>query len=102
MAFLFGESLSYKPEKDSLTVYPEIAGSYPNFIFDINSDELELFEKTLLTASSEEKFDEVVLKWGVRRTHPQFWQIFHDFTQWQREQNPIDAGVFDANRYENL
>lgn len=102
VAFLFGESLRYKPEKDSLTVYPGIAGSYPNFIFDIDSDELGLFEKALMTASSEEKFDALVLKWGVRRTHPQFWQIFHDFTQWQREQNPIDAGVFDANRYENL
>lgn len=102
VAFLFGESLRYKPEKDSLTVYPGIAGSYPNFIFDINAEELEPFEKALMKATSEEEFDALVLKWGVRRTHPQFWQIFHDFTQWQREHNPIDAGVFDANRYENL
>nr|WP_320166927.1 fatty acid cis/trans isomerase [uncultured Methylophaga sp.] len=102
VAFLFGESLRYKPEKDSLTVYPGIAGSYPNFIFDIETDELEVFEKSLMEAKSEEAFDALVQNWGVRRTHPKFWQIFHDFTQWQREQNPIDAGVFDANRYENL
>lgn len=102
VAFLFGESLRYKPENDSLTVYPSIAGSYPNFIFDIDTDELEVFEKSLMEAKSEEAFDALVQNWGVRRTHPKFWQIFHDFTQWQREQNPIDAGVFDANRYENL
>lgn len=102
VAFLFGESLRYKPEKDSLTLYNGIAGSYPNFIFDIDANELELFEKALMEATSEDAFDALVQKWGVRRTHPQFWQIFHDFTQWQREQSPIDAGIFDANRYENL
>ncbi len=102
VAFLFGESLRYKPENDSITVYPGIAGSYPNFIFDIDSEQFASFEKALVAATSEKQFDEVVAKWGIRRTNPQFWTVFHDFTTWQRELSPVDAGIFDANRYENL
>ncbi|WP_238532344.1 fatty acid cis/trans isomerase [Methylophaga frappieri] len=102
VAFLFGESLRRQPEADYLTVYPGIAGSYPNFIFDIPADEVGQFTLALKQADNETKFEQMVLRWGVRRTHPDFWKIFHDFTQWQREQQPLEAGIFDANRYENL
>ncbi|MBP9614627.1 MAG: fatty acid cis/trans isomerase, partial [Thiopseudomonas sp.] len=40
--------------------------------------------------------------WGIRRTHPQFWQHFHDLSEHIREREPLEAGVLDMNRYENL
>jgi hypothetical protein len=49
-----------------------------------------------------EDFERVVETWGVRRTHPQFWEILHDITAWQKTQEPLLAGVFDINRYENF
>ncbi|MBX9637732.1 MAG: fatty acid cis/trans isomerase, partial [Nitrosomonas sp.] len=54
------------------------------------------------TAEKEEHFEHIVSTWGVRRTHPQFWEILHDITAWQREREPLIAGIFDINRYENF
>ncbi|MBP3865410.1 MAG: fatty acid cis/trans isomerase, partial [Pseudomonas sp.] len=34
--------------------------------------------------------------------HPQFWQYFHDIGQYINETDPVEAGVLDMNRYENL
>lgn len=102
VAFLLGESWRYKPKKDTLTIYPGIAGSYPNFIFDLSAEQIQAFQQQLLTVTTAEEFEQWVDRWGVRRTHPQFWQIVHDFTAWQREHEPLQAGIFDINRFENL
>lgn len=104
VAFLFGESLRYQPENDTLTIYQGIIGSYPNFIFNIPASQLALFKNKIkgLKADDPDAFERLVSTWGVRRTHRQFWEILHDFTAWQREHQPLQAGIFDINRYENL
>jgi hypothetical protein len=38
----------------------------------------------------------------VRRTHPQFWALFHDLGEYIREADPVEAGLLDMNRYQNL
>jgi hypothetical protein len=102
VAFILGEELRYQPEKDRLTVYPGINGSYPNFIFDVPASDIEEFVSLLGIAQKEEHFEHIVNTWGVRRTHPQFWEILHDITDWQKEREPHVAGIFDINRYENF
>lgn len=102
VAFILGEELRYQPEKDRLTVYPGINGSYPNFIFDVPASDIEEFALLLGVAKKEEHFEHIVNTWGVRRTHPQFWEILHDITGWQKEREPHIAGIFDINRYENF
>lgn len=104
VAFLFNEDLRYQPEDDRLTIYPGVIGSYPNFMFDVSADQLKLFTDRLhgLTLDQQDKFDRLVSLWGVRRTHPRFWDTLHDITQWQREHQPLQAGIFDINRYKNL
>lgn len=102
VAFMLGEELRYQPEKDRLTVYPGITGSYPNFIFDVPASHMEKFVSMLGSAEKAGDFERVVETWGVRRTHPQFWEILHDITAWQKTQEPLLAGVFDINRYENF
>lgn len=102
VAFIFGESLRHQPENDTLTIYPSIAGSYPNFIFDVPASQISEFSHQLKSANTHKRFENIVLQWGIRRTHPQFWEKLHDFTAWQKEQQPLEAGIFDINRYENL
>lgn len=102
VAFLMGESLRYEPEKDTLTVFPGVIGGYPNFIFDVPASEADRFAAALGNAEQQEQFEQVVASWGVRRTHPRFWDILHDITAWHREHEPLQAGVFDINRFENL
>lgn len=103
VAFLFGESLRYRPEDDTLTVYPGVLASYPNFIFNVPLDEVEDFTQAVLSVGGERTFEkQVVRRWGVRRTHPAFWTLFHDLSAYLHEHTPVDAGVMDMSRYQNL
>ena len=47
-------------------------------------------------------FDAIVERWGIRRSNPEFWHYFHDIGQYINETDPVEAGVLDMNRYENL
>ena len=102
VAFMLGESLRYQPEKDTLTLYPEVLTSYPNFLFSLREGEVNAFVAALEQARSAADFEMVVRRWGVRRTHPHFWELFHDLSAHIREHEPAEAGVLDMNRYQNL
>ena len=102
VAFILGEELRYQPEQDRLTIYPGIIGSYPNFVFDVPASQIGEFASSLGNAEKTKHFEKLVEKWGVRRTHPQFWEILHDITAWQKEREPLMAGIFDVHRYENF
>ncbi|MGO1462404.1 MAG: fatty acid cis/trans isomerase [Marinobacter sp.] len=104
VAFLLGESGRYQPKNDTLTIYPGIIGSYPNFMLDIPASQLGLFTDRMKALNAEEHkaFEAIVSVWGVRRTHRFFWEILQDITVWQQEHKPLQSGVFDINRYENL
>ncbi|MDB5969545.1 MAG: cis/trans isomerase [Hydrocarboniphaga sp.] len=102
VAFILGEDRRLVPEQDTLTVLPGVLGSYPNFIFDVPAEELGAFVDAMQAVKQDEDLSAVVDHWGIRRTHPDFWAIFHDFTSYQREQDPLEAGILDMNRYENL
>ena len=102
VAFMLGEEARYEPDNDYLTVYPGTLGSYPNFIFDVPAEEVPSFSQQLGRIEKDDEFDALIELWGVRRTHPDFWAILHDFTDWQMTHRPRDAGIFDINRFENL
>lgn len=102
VAFLLGESLRYQAEKDTLTLYPGVIGSYPNFMFTVAASEVDSFRRALLNAKDETSFNQLTARWGVRRTHPNFWDILHDISAWQSNESPFEAGIFDVNRYQNL
>jgi hypothetical protein len=102
VAFMLGEGLRYQPWLDTLTLYPEVMTSYPNFIFSLSAAQVQFFVAALERANDEESFERVVERWGIRRTHPQFWHYFHDLAAHIREHEPIEAGLLDMNRYQNL
>src|SRR5690606_921661 len=47
VAFMLGEALRYIPEEDTLTLYPGVMTSYPNFIFALSADEVPAFVDAL-------------------------------------------------------
>lgn len=102
VAFLLGESLRYQPDKDTLTLYPEVLSSYPNFLFSLREGEVAAFVAALEQARSAGEFERIVQRWGVRRSDPRFWSLFHDLSAHIREREPVEAGVLDMNRYQNL
>ena len=102
VAFMLGESLRYQPEKDSLTVYPGLLGSYPNFLFSLPVQEVPAFVAALEQVDSDQALEGIAARWGIRRSHPAFWDYFHDLSAYLREHEPREAGVLDMNRYRNL
>ncbi|WP_447892467.1 fatty acid cis/trans isomerase [Pseudomonas marginalis] len=102
VAFLLGEAYRYQPGLDTLTLYPGVLSSYPNFMFNIPALEVPEFVAEMERAKDANRFEKIVDRWGVRRSHPLFWQYFHDLSQYIRETTPVEEGVLDMNRYENL
>jgi hypothetical protein len=47
-------------------------------------------------------FTALVDRFGVRRSSARFWQTVDWFNADHRRRNPVEAGLFDLNRYENL
>ena len=102
VAFMFGESDRRERDKDSMTAYPGLLGSYPNFFFVVQSSEIKTFGEALRAVESKEAFLEVVNQYGVRRTHPQIWEHFNWFVDYMRREQPDEAGVYDMNRYKKV
>ena len=102
VAFMLGESLRYQPALDTLTVYPGVWTSYPNFMFNLRAEEAPAFVAALEQARDPAAFERLVQRWGIRRSHPEFWRYFHDLSAYIRETEPAEAGVLDMNRYQNL
>jgi hypothetical protein len=102
VAFLLGEDSRYQPGLDTLTIYPGVMSSYPNFMFNIPATEVPQFVDAMEQARDAGAFEKIVQRWGIRRSHPQFWNYFHDLTRYIKETEPVEAGVLDMNRYENL
>jgi len=102
VAFLLGEDYRYQPGLDTLTIYPGVLSSYPNFIFNIPAKEVPAFVDAMQNAKDANRFERIVERWGIRRSNPQFWFYFHDLDHYIQETEPVEAGVLDMNRYENL
>ncbi|MZR64092.1 fatty acid cis/trans isomerase [Alcanivorax sp. DP30] len=102
VAFMFNEDMRFQPELDTLTLYPGVLSSYPNFMFNIEQGALADFVRQMNAVEDEESFTRVVDQYGVRRTHPQFWHYFHAMTRYMEANEPTQAGVLDMNRYKNL
>ncbi len=102
VAFLLGEAYRYQPGLDTLTLYPGVLSSYPNFMFNVPVQDVPAFVSQMEQARDANQFEAIVDRWGVRRSHPLFWQYFHDLSRYIRETTPVEEGVLDMNRYENL
>jgi len=99
VAFILGEDLRYMPDQDTATVLPFLLGSYPNFIFRLRAAEVERFVKALRVYSGDALPRAFIDRWGVRRSDPEFWDVYQGFVDQQLEQNPLEAGIYDLNRY---
>jgi hypothetical protein len=102
VAFMFGEDSRRVPEEDEVTLARGLAGSYPNFIFEIVPSEADGFVDALLAVRSDPDLDRVVSRYGVRRTSPRFWATVDQIQADDRKRDPTEAALLDLNRYKNF
>ena len=56
VAFMLDEEKRREPDKDTLTVYRGLLGSYPNFMFNVPLDRIGAFSAALHAVRSREQF----------------------------------------------
>jgi hypothetical protein len=102
VAFMFGEDERRLPADDTLTVVRGHLGSYPNFFFETNVAGIASFVQELQALRSESDLARFVDQHGIRRTSARFWQT----SDWLRadllRREPVEAGIYDLDRYKNL
>jgi len=102
VAFMLDEETRREPDQDTLTVYRGLLGSYPNFMFNVPLDRVEAFAAALHAVHTREQFMALVSRYGLSRTHPQIWTHFHWFVDYMRRNSPVEAGIYDLNRYKKV
>jgi len=86
---------------DTQTIVPWLEGSYPNFFYVVKLEQIEDFVDSYNAISNLREYEIFVARYGVRRTSVDFWSQADWFNlQYLREQ-PVKAGIFDLNRYQN-
>ncbi len=90
------------PEMDTLTVAPGFIGSYPNFFFSVEQNQLADFIRLLENSQDEKSREELYSRFGIRRTHPDFWQTSDWFNDQHQIYRGLEAGFLDLNRYGNF
>jgi hypothetical protein len=101
VSFMFRETSRRVPAEDTLTIVPGFIGSYPNYFFDVPPEQLAEFVQRIKRLSGEADAAALAESYGVRRTSGRFWEYSDFFNRRYRERNPVTAGIFDLNRYEN-
>ncbi|MBU1566304.1 MAG: fatty acid cis/trans isomerase [Proteobacteria bacterium] len=99
---IFGEELRLRPEKDSAAFIEGFVGSYPNYFLEVKVDELPEFFHMLKTYNGSPQSLRLLDKFGVNRARQDFWQVYDRFQKKFDASDPVQAGLFDLNRYHYL
>ncbi len=99
VAFMFGEGGRYNPAKDSADFISGLIGAYPNYFIDVRQEELPEFFALLTTFTKSPRDLERLAKFGVNRADDRFWAVSDWFQQRSAEEEPVEGGLFDLNRY---
>lgn len=89
------------PDEDRMTVAQGFIGAYPNAFFLVERGDLPRFVTAMTRLATEADFARLLSAFGIRRTDPKFWPHSDTLHQIYRTQTPIEAGLFDYNRFEN-
>jgi len=99
---LYEEEKRLRPELDSAAFIENFIGSYPNYFFEVQERDLPEFFQMLKNydgcAASLESLD----KFGVNRANDKFWEVYDRFQKKFDNLDPVQAGLFDLNRYHYL
>lgn len=88
-------------EEDTQTVVRWLEGSYPNFFYVVELDQIEGFVEEYNAIKNRQQYEVFVAHYGQRRTSEDFWEHADWFKQQYAREQPRLSGIFDLNRYEN-
>jgi hypothetical protein len=99
VTYMFGEKNVLDASRDRADVLPRFIGSYPNYFFNVAMRDLPDFIQLLSSKEIAEEDIKRFISYGVNRGNPKFWEEYDWFQQRFNEDQPVQAGRFDLNRY---
>ena len=88
-------------EEDTQTVVRWLEGTYPNFFYVVELDDIEAFVADYNAIKNRQEYEEFVARYGLRRTSEDFWKHADWFNRQYAREQPRLSGIFDLNRYQN-
>ena len=98
---LFNEESNRDYENDDLTLVRGVVGSYPAAFLELDEAEIPQLVSMLQTIETEEDYVALLDKFAVRRSSSDFWPFSDRVHQWYQQNQPIEFGLLDYNRFEN-
>jgi hypothetical protein len=82
-------------------VLPGFASAYPNAYYRVQRKDLPAFTQAVAALGNAGDYRQLMERFGVRRTSPDFWALNDTLNADYRRIAPINAGILDLNRFEN-
>ena len=101
VASLLNEEANRLVSEDTAEVFKGFLGTYPGLIFKVSSADKGDFVSLFLQANDSQKFQELITRYGVRRSDTKFWEVSDHLHDLYLQQDPIEYGLFDYNRLIN-
>jgi len=95
-------------QDDTLTVLKGLAGSYPNFFFDV--EDVEAFVTACEKIKDRGDYERMVTMYGIRRMNNKvsrdgktnkFWEMADWFQAQHKATQPVASGLLDLSRYKD-
>lgn len=98
---LFNEESNRTPEFDDLTLVRGVVGSYPATYWSLHEDDIPKLYLQLKNLKTETDYVKLLDHFAIRRSNQAFWAFSDDVHQWYKQDQPIEFGLLDYNRFEN-
>lgn len=98
---LFDEESNRDPANDGLTLVRGVIGSYPAAYLTLKESNIPELVYSLKNIRSEEDYVKLLDRFAVRRSSDEFWPFSDRVHLWYQQNQPIEFGLLDYNRFEN-
>ncbi|OLQ92126.1 9-hexadecenoic acid cis-trans isomerase [Vibrio panuliri] len=98
---LFDEESNRDYQHDDLTLVRGVIGSYPAAYLSLDENQIPALVNMLKNMRNEQDYVKLLDAFAIRRSNPEFWSFSDKVHQWYRQDQPIEFGLLDYNRFEN-
>ena len=98
---LFDEESNRDYAHDSLTLVRGVIGSYPAAYLSLEESQIPALVNMLKNMRSEDDYVKLLDAFSIRRSNPDFWSFSDRVHRWYQQDQPIEFGLLDYNRFEN-
>ena len=96
---LFREAATLDPAKDTMDFHLGPIGEYPNLFLEVAREDLPDFFDVLANFDASPAYRAKFARYGVDRSDSRFWELYDWFQAAADKADPVNAGLYDLNRY---